>query len=61
MILECCKTGRWWTVRSNEEADRIARREGVTDYYVRRHPATNIRKRAPTMGARCRFDPVPRV
>lgn len=42
MILECCKTGRWWTVRSNEEADCIARREGVTDYYVRRHPATNI-------------------
>ena len=42
MILECSKTGRWWRVTSQAEADRVARREGLTDYFVRRHPATTI-------------------
>lgn len=40
MILECSKTGRWWPVTSQADADRVARLHGLTAYFVRRHPAT---------------------
>ncbi len=34
MILSCCKTGRWWPVRSEAHARRLVRLHGLTDYEI---------------------------
>lgn len=43
MVVECCKTGRWWPAEDGAAVARIVREKGLTDYLVhRRHPATTI-------------------